>query len=261
MDRPTSPLPPIGGPGGGFAIGPSDSAGPPPAPIWEPFGEFNPDALVAMLTTYYPVVSPAAFARARVERPAPFWGGIIIGSKGDKLRLPTGRIFDCIYAAGGLPSQQRWQAIDVTDAGPDPADPFPLEPGPVEFLYDADVLQARGLPDFESFVTGQLEPLNGADDVLSGAGASVLDFPGADAVDGAGRALLDPAIEAHVAIRAALDGDDPIDELGAASEHAGVPDTAGQQYVDEPPADVPTPDPGDPPDDKAGPGEPPPPAI
>jgi hypothetical protein len=76
---------------------------------------FDPFALLSMLLAFYPAVSPAAFAQARRERPEYFAGGSIIGSKGDKLQLPDGRVFDCIFASGGPLSGQRWQVLDVTN--------------------------------------------------------------------------------------------------------------------------------------------------
>jgi hypothetical protein len=64
---------------------------------------FDPVALLAMLQAFYPTPSGAALAQARAERPEYFAGGELFGSKGDKLRLGDGRVFDCIFAAGGLP--------------------------------------------------------------------------------------------------------------------------------------------------------------
>jgi hypothetical protein len=215
---------------------------------------FDPAALLAMLLAFYPAPSPAAFAQARGERPEYFAGGVIVGSKGDKLQLGDGRVFDCIYAAGGLPSEMRWQVIDVTnDAGGTDAG-LALTPGPLAVLDPTLAIAPFGDPGFEAFVAGELDALGGSDGQLDRAGAAVLEFDGGAALEDSASRLLDPAEAAHANIRAALDADDPIDELGAAADAGGVPDVEGAQYVEQPPPDVPPIDPGDPPDGKGGDG-------
>ena len=114
-----------------------------------------------MLRSFYPIVSPAELVRAWRERPQYFAGAVIIGTSGDKIRLPDGRIFDLIYAVDGNPADRRWQVIE-----PGPAEDggrFPLEPGPLLFV-DPDQL---GTPVagvvFESLVAGRLAQLGGVD--------------------------------------------------------------------------------------------------
>jgi hypothetical protein len=99
---------------------------------------FDAVALLAMLLAFYPTVNASELARARRERPEYFAGGTLLGSKGDKLRLPDGRIFDLIQNAGGLPGQQRWQVIEP---GPSVPEPWPLEAGPLTPI-DVDRLPA-----------------------------------------------------------------------------------------------------------------------
>jgi hypothetical protein len=140
---------------------------------------FDATALLVMLLAFYPIVSGAELARARRERPEYFAGGALVGSKGDKLQLPDGRVFDLIYAAGGLAGAQRWQVIT---AGPSVDDPFPLEPGPLTpiDLETVPPAPAPG-PSFETLVGGELATLAGADAAL-GAARSVL-VEGAAAAD------------------------------------------------------------------------------
>lgn len=71
---------------------------------------FDPDALLAILSAFYPDVSTASLAKARAERPGVFSGGSLIGD-GSQLQLPDGRIFDVIGPSG-------WQVVAHSD---DPA--------------------------------------------------------------------------------------------------------------------------------------------
>jgi hypothetical protein len=61
---------------------------------------FDPGTLPQLLAAFYPVVTPAHFALARQEHPDWFGDGVIFGSKGDKLRFPDGRQYDCIQPPG-----------------------------------------------------------------------------------------------------------------------------------------------------------------
>lgn len=213
------------------------------------FSPFDGAALVAMLQAFYPAVSAAAFARARSERPDYFGGGVIFGSKGDKLRLPDGREFDCIQAAGGPPSGRRWTCslIDPNAGGDD--DPFALEDGPLAFVDEETVIFPGGDPSFESLVTGPLGTLDGAEAALDGSAEAIVAWDGADRVDGSYRALVEPATEAHKRIRAALDNDNPADVIAATNAHDGEIEGARADYVEPAPPDTPEPDPGERPRD------------
>jgi hypothetical protein len=111
-----------------------------------PVTPFDPVALVAMLLTFYPIVSRGFLDRARTERPSYFAGGALIGSSRTHLQLADGRIFDLIFDEGS--PRARWQALDVTVGGPEVDDPFALEDGPLEPL---DPIDFEPLPPGESF--------------------------------------------------------------------------------------------------------------
>lgn len=220
------------------------------------FSPFDGGALVAMLQAFYPTVSGAAFALARRERPEYFGGGVIFGSKGDKLRLPDGREYDCIFAAGGPPSARRWTCslIDPTAGGDE--DPFALEDGPLEAVDEEIVIFPGGDPSFESLVTGPLGTLNGAEERLDGSAEAIVAWDGADRVDGSFRALVEPATDAHKRMRAVLDNDNPADVIAATNAHDPEIDGARGDYVEPAPPDTPERDPGDRPrddDDDKGP--------
>lgn len=93
---------------------------------------FDPDALVAILRAFYPVVSVATLRRARAERPESFAGGELFGTHGEKLRLLDGRVYDLIFDVDGPGAA--WQAIDVSAGGPETVGPYPLEPGPLGYV-------------------------------------------------------------------------------------------------------------------------------
>lgn len=215
---------------------------------------FDPIALLAMLTGFYPQVSVANLQRARRERPEYFAGGTLGGSKGEKLFLPDGRVFDLIFAAGGPASAQRWQVLDVThDTGGEP-DPFPLEPGPLSPLDELAPLPPIAGGSFVSLVAEELEGFGDSDGQLARAGQ--------DAIEGAARVTIEPAFdrlvapahERHAALRRALDLDDPADELEAAGLTRGVIDAAVSEYDEDPPDELAEPDPREPPrDDEDGP--------
>lgn len=219
---------------------------------------FDPFALVAMLTAFYPVVTPANFARARSERPEYFAAGRIVGSKGDKLQLPDGRVFDCIYAAGAPVSERRWICIDVTNEKGGPVDAFPLEPGPLEPLDEAMAIFPATGSDFAGLVGRHLEDFGGSEGLLDRAARDVVETP-IDVFVAEGYArTVDPAAEHHAAIRAALDADNPIDVLERAESHDGIVNEQSGHYDEEPPPDVEAPYPGEPPDEGPRNPEPPP---
>src|SRR5262245_54320550 len=109
---------------------------------------FDPVALLVMLLTFYPIVSVPELRRAQLERPEYFGGGVFIGSKGEKLKLPDGRIFDCIAGTSG-PNPQWWVG-DVTNEPPGAGDPYPLEEGPLRLLDETIFPRPTPARDFET---------------------------------------------------------------------------------------------------------------
>jgi hypothetical protein len=221
---------------------------------------FDPDALVAMLQAFYPVPSGAALAQARAERPAYFANGTLFGSKGDKLQLPDGRVFDCILASGGPVAGRRWQALPVTPGTGD--DPFPLEIGPLTPVDETVNYFGFGTaPTMVSIVSDQLSALDGSEGQLDGVQLNVEQFDPA----GAGAALDDGALEdatnAHEDASTIADGQSFADVTDATSgQRGGVNDTR-TGYDDPPPPDADVPDPGDPPAKTGGGGDGGPPKV
>lgn len=200
-----------------------------------------------MLVTFYPTVSAANFARARIDRPEYFAGGVIFGSKGDKLRLPDGREWDCIVAAGGPPEGRRWQCVLIVPTGPGPENPFVLEEGPLVPIDEAGFVPPRTPPAFAALVARELAPLEGSDQILAGAAQPIAEFTGADDVDRSFHGTIEPAGVAHAATIGALDGD-PIPEiLQTTDDHTRVIEATRPEYEETPPGDIAEPDPGGPP--------------
>jgi hypothetical protein len=193
---------------------------------------FDATALLVMLLAFYPTVSGAELARARRERPEYFAAGVLFGTKGDKLQLPDGRVFDLIANAGGLPGTQRWQVIEP---GPSVDDPWPLEPGP---LTPIDASGADTPPGerttFQSLVAGAIDAIGGSDAALQSAGSRMSDGALSTA-GGAGdeTALGDAgeAIDRQVRARGAFDVSDDIAQLGALADSI----SALEGENDEPP--------------------------
>jgi hypothetical protein len=146
--------------------------------------------------------------------------------------------------------------LDVTnDPGTDDGG-LTYTPGPLTLLDPALTIPPFGDPGFEAFVNGELAGLGGSDAQLDAAHEGALAFAGADEVEGQAARLLDPAIDAHAEIRAALDNDDPSDVIAATNSHDSTIDAARGDYVETPPPDVAEPDPGTPPDDHGDPNDP-----
>jgi hypothetical protein len=206
---------------------------------------FDAAALLAVLLAFYPVVSVAGLQRARSERPEYFAAGTLGGSKGEKLFLQDGRVFDLIAAAGGPPSGRHWQVIDVTDDAGGAADPFALEEGPLTPLDEDDTLPTPPGESFVSLVAGHLAALAGADDVLQSGAAAIAESDGTAALDAATATLLDPATHHHANTRAALDHDDPAEELESAGLTRNEIDARLSEYDDPAPEDAPEVDPGE----------------
>lgn len=210
---------------------------------------FDPAALVAMLLAFYPIVSAAWLATARRDRPEYFAGGVLFGSKGDKLRLPDGREWDCIVAAGGPLAGRRWQcSLIVIDPNAVP-DPFALEEGPLTVLDEEFTIGPRVGSGFEALVAGELEALGASDDVLHQAAQAAIEFNGGTLLDASYDRLVAPALEHHAAFVRSLDADNPIDEVEASGQHDAIIDATEHQYDEEEPEDLPLTDPGQPPDE------------
>lgn len=176
---------------------------------------FDPGALVSLLERGYPVVSASELARARREHPEAFADGVLFGSKGDKLRLPDGRVFDCIVAAGGPPSGRRWQCALVDPNAPATDDPFALEPGPFEPLEDTP-FEPRDPDLFRDLVARELHELGDWDGAYEGARQTAIEA-GADTGDeGDDPDLLESAAILEHASEHRADFL-PVDELGAIS--------------------------------------------
>lgn len=176
---------------------------------------FDGVALVAMLVTFYPVVSPAQLRLARNERPEYFSGGKVIGSKGDKLELPDGRVFDLIFAAGGPPSGMRWQCIE---AGPgDGGDPWPLEPGPLTPIDEPAPIGTTGDTTFQQLMGGALEELGFPDVTLAAAAQTVSELTPPAVIDASVDPVLSRAYEdlaGDVATGVQFDLADEIEQAG-----------------------------------------------
>lgn len=218
---------------------------------------FDPVALVAMLIAFYSPPSVARLTQARAQRPEYFAGGRLIGTTGEKLLLPDARIFDLIFAADGPVAQRRYQALDVTNDTGGPPDPFPLEPGPLDPLDEDLLIVPPRSTEFTTLVAEELDAFGASDQQLQLAGVAVAEFAGADELEAASEELLGPADEHHAAMRAALDLDDPAEELEAAGLTRNTIDAAVTEYDSEEAPDIAEDDPGDPPrdDDDKGDGK------
>lgn len=218
---------------------------------------FDPAALLAMLLAFYPP-SASSFARARSERPAYFAGGVIVGTGGDKLRLPDGRVWDCIYDVDGLSGGPRWQAIDVTDGGDTPS-PYPLEPGPLAPVDLGAWPGPRAARDFEALVAGAASDLAGAD---TGAGRARDTIAGASSPAALEAAFADQVVPAAGEVDGQIAAAWQLDPSGliiTTRDQRGRIDQEQGEYPSGDAPDVPAYDPGPRPHDGgAGDGEAPP---
>lgn len=199
---------------------------------------FSADALLAMLLAFYPVVGPAALARARQERPDYFAAGTLIGRHGDALKLPDGRIFDLIFDVLG--PGMRWQVLEDRGdgAGTDVDDPFALEEGPIVPIDESAWPEPAPVPVFGPLVADRLSELGASDTVIGlayntaveGAAASRIENGFSGTVAGA-EAQLGPA---HLA----LDAMNPADELIQLGSHVGQIDGNEGLFTGPPPGPV-----------------------
>jgi hypothetical protein len=140
---------------------------------------FDPGALPRLLETFYPVVTPANLALARQEFPDWFGGGVLFGSKGDKLRLPDGREYDLILASGGPIAGRRWQAtlIDPTAVSAD--DVFARDEGSLTTI-DEDVWTPVHESTFTGLIGQFVSDTRGVDAAYDRASRPVVDLLGVD---------------------------------------------------------------------------------
>lgn len=221
---------------------------------------FDPTALLVMLLTFYPVVTPANLQRARTERPEYFSGGILFGSKGDKLRLPDRREWDLIVASGGPVSGRRWQVLFIDPNAPVVDDPFALEDGPLTPIDEQATLPPLEDHTFELLAAQHLEELGAVDGQLHRAAQTIIESDGATRIDAAYEQHIVPARAFHDATRRALDTIDPADVLEQTQAHGSLIEDGSGRYNEEPPPDLPDNLPGDMPDEGTPPqggGEPP----
>jgi len=217
---------------------------------------FDPAAIVAMLRSFYPVVTIANLRLARTERPDYFAGGALFGTCGEKLRLPDGRVWDLMYDCGGL--QAAWQAIEPGPSDGSGGDGFALEPGPFTPIDVPDLLPPTPAQDFTQLMAGAMLELGSAEDVLDLAGTTI-------GGDGAGAAIgdvlqreFDAAAGAQVSQAHALDDLRPEELLETSAGAGGVIDSEASEYPDPntaAPESIPPQDPGDPPPDEQPPPE------
>ncbi len=187
---------------------------------------FDGAALLAMLLAFYPVVSAAALAKARTERPEYFAGAVFIGHSGDKIQLPDGRIFDLIFAVDGPVAGRRWQVIEPGPAGD--ADPWALEEGPLTPAEWLDAPTTGTAGTFEALVGGAVESLGGSDRVLEAAGNTVAASAASGALADAGGTELDDVDQAVAEIAGSRSAQD-------ASGGGGTIESTDSEYDEAPP--------------------------
>lgn len=194
---------------------------------------FDPAALLAVLVASYSPASPAALARAWRERPALFGGGTITGSKGDKLTLPSGEVWDLIFASTD-PIARHWQMLQLGDEGPAVVDPFALERGPLDFLEPDLFTRPVREGTYEGLVAGAYADVAGGDAAISAPRAVIVDELASR--DGFEHATAGDAEDANGEIEAQLahPADVDITEVAAATD--GLNDDASAKR-DELPAD------------------------
>jgi hypothetical protein len=140
---------------------------------------FNPGLLPGLLDAFYPVVTPAHFALAKAEHPAWFDDGVIFGSKGDKLRFPDGRQYDCIQNAGLSVDKRRWQCVLIDPTAVSSDDPFARDEGSLTTI-DEDVWTPAHDTTFTGLVGQFVSDTRGMDDALARAQRPVITLVGVD---------------------------------------------------------------------------------
>jgi len=198
---------------------------------------FDPQALLVMLLTFYPIVSGEALLTARRERPEYFGGGTIIGHHFDALQLPDGRIFDCIFSVDS--PAQHWQMIDETFGG-DPVPPgFELAPGPLAPL-DSEIWPEPVLAHtFEQLVAGHVESLGDAAGALHAAQNTIAAESSPAAFEAIFNDTIDPAASAIADGTYTLARADNADVIETTNGHGAAIDRNDANYNEPPPEEPP----------------------
>lgn len=200
---------------------------------------FDPTALLAMLLTFYPIVSVAALARARSERPAYFAGGTLFGSTGEKLRLPDGRVFDLIFDASNPdPARRRWQVIEPS-GGQTTANGFTLEPGPFTPIDEGAWFRPTAAPVFVPLVAEALRGLGSADGLLGTAASTLIAASSPAALEAVFSDTIDPAENRIGSSRNLLNAADPSDIIVASGGQIPIIDANAVDFTEPPPSDRP----------------------
>lgn len=209
-----------------------------------------------MLLTFYPDVSAAALAQARRERPEYFAGGVLGGSHGDKMTLPDGSGWDCIYDVDNATGRRHWQCIPASDGGGG-ADAFPLDAGPLDPIDLSQWPEPAPLPIFAPLVVDGLRELGASETLLGDAAATITQGGTGGSFDAAVSGDLGDADRARIETRDALAGAVPDRELALTSGSSGTIDGGeGDAEFTPPPYVAPSPPGGPPDEDRPGPGDP-----
>jgi len=197
---------------------------------------FDAIALRVMLETFYPIVTPSALRRARSERPDYFAGGVLFGTKGDKLRLADGREFDCIAGTSG-PHPTWWVGlIEPGEGGGE--NPFPLEEGPLTPLDLETFRVPRAAPEFEALAIVHAAELGDADRQAETARGDVGSPDVLAALSGSIGEAADATWRAGDTLARELETVDPLGLLEETSGTGGqVESVTGEWDSDEPPPD------------------------
>jgi len=200
---------------------------------------FNPTALLAMLLTFYPLVSVAELQRARRERPDYFAGGVLFGTTGEKLRLPDGRVFDLIFDASNPdPTRRRWQVIEPGPGRPDD-ETFPLERGPFTPIDGSTWPVPSPTPIFTPLVAGALATLGDADGLFGRAASTITEASSPAALTTMFHSTIDKAEGTVGSSRNRLNAADPSDIIVASGGQAPTINKHEGDYTEEPPRDGP----------------------
>lgn len=204
---------------------------------------FNQTALLAMLLTFYPIVSVENLRLARSERPDYFAGGTLFGSTGEKLRLPDGRVFDLIVDASNPdPKRRRWQVIEAGGAAGDPG-LFPLEPGPFVLIDEAAWPRPNPQPVFVSIVAKAFGELDTADGMLGTAASTLVEASSPAALEAVFADTIGPAEAKVESSRNTLNVADPSDVILASGGTLPTIDAHEGDYSEPAPHDIDDPGP------------------
>jgi len=200
---------------------------------------FDPTALLAMLLTFYPLVSVAELQRARRERPDYFAGGVLFGSTGEKLRLPDGRVFDLIFDASNPdPTRRRWQVIEPGPGRPDD-ETFPLERGPFTPIDGGRWPAPSGVNVFVPLVAAAYASLGDADGLFGRAASTIVEASSPAALTTMFHSTIDKAEGTIGSSRNRLNAADPSDIIIASGGQVPRIGKNEDEFSEPPPKDVP----------------------